>query len=39
MSEPNLPPGDGVVGVMRVWADAEVTHGPNWVDPEETKEK
>lgn len=30
--------GEGVVGVVRVWAEAEVTHGPNW-KPEEHDEE
>ena len=29
---------EGVVGVVRVWAEAEVTHGPNW-KPEEHDEE
>lgn len=32
-------PAEGIVGVVRVWADAEVTHGPNWVDPQEKTEE
>ena len=29
MSDENAPP-EGVVGVVKIWAEAEVTHGPNW---------
>ncbi len=38
MPEETAPAGgDGIIGVVRVWADAEVTHGPNW-KPEEHDE-
>lgn len=29
---------EGIVGELRVWAEAEVTHGPNW-KPEEHDEE
>lgn len=28
-----------IVGVVRVWAEAEVQHGPNWIEPEKSEEK
>lgn len=37
---PTPPAGgnEGVVGTIHVWAEAEVTHGPNW-KPEEHDEE
>lgn len=40
MPEETAPTGgDGIIGVVRVWADAEVTHGPNWVEPDDEEKK